>query len=176
MHAFIRFLSVPVLVAALTSPPAVAQISQGVFIESWQTIRRALRDTRENSCQAIQCLIENCGNDRAFLLFATSSNDYIVPSFNNGTRVPPGAKVALTIGGNDYTLVNGRKRPDKFLVPLNRRDLDGILRDLRRVEAAGGARKFRVIDSRGRKNVFSARGTLGVFKEFNRSCGTPIPK
>ena len=176
MRLFVLFLALLPALTTLTAPPARAQVAIGKFIESWQTIRRSLRDTGENSCQAIQCETEYCASNRAFVLFATSSNDYIVPSFNHGVMVAKGTKVRLQVGGKSYALVNTSKGPDKFLAPTNRRDLDGILRDLRRVEAAGGARKFQVIDSKGRKVVFSARGTLGVFKEFKRACGTTIPR
>jgi hypothetical protein len=171
---YLKLFLLPLLLVSL-APNVSAQTSVGKYIESWQTVRHTFRDGRL-SCQAIQCDGGDCGRNRFFLLVATSDQPYIVPQFNNGVKVPPGTQVQVQIGGKNFTLQNRGDKPEKFLSPADRRGLDGILNALAKLENTSGARKFSVIDAGGRKRTFSARGSTGVFKEFQNACGVPIPK
>lgn len=161
-------------VVFFTLPAAAQTVAPWRYIGSWQTYRYAI-DNSQLSCQAIQCSLGVCGMDKYFLLFTTPKIKYTVPMFNYGRMVEWATQVKLIIGHKTFILENLKTKPNKFLEPLYRRDVNGIVKALLALEKAGPGAKFYVIDTHGYKRQFAARGTREVLREFKRSCKTPLP-
>ncbi|NOX39834.1 MAG: hypothetical protein GXP05_04775 [Alphaproteobacteria bacterium] len=167
-----RALVISVLATFLFTTQIVAQVSEGKFIGSFQTIRQVLDDGRF-SCQAIQCGA-SCGQGRVFILLGTAKDKYVVPIYNHIFSVAPGAKAKMVIGKQSFELVNREKKPSKVLSPADGRTLVGIVRAMLALEKVNRSGKFQIIDPKGNKRQFSVRGTKAVLKEFNLECKTSL--
>ncbi len=167
-----RALVISVLATFLFTTEISAQISEGKFIGSFQTIRRTLTNG-SFSCQAYQCGA-SCGSGRGFILFGTAKDNYIIPMYNHIFTVAPGAKAKMVIGKQSFQLVNRGKKPSKILTPRDRNALVGIIQGMLALERTNRSGKFQIIDPKGNKHQFSVRGTKAVLKEFNLECKTSL--
>ena len=165
-----------ILIAFMIGLPASAGTTVQKRFSDWHFIRHTFTNG-DFSCQSLQCEQGMCeSRDKSFLLVATKTLKYVIPEFNAGVMAPVGAKAVLTIGGQQFQLVQDAKKPVRFFRPLNRRDLENINTALTKLSAHQSNSAFHVVDHRGFTRNFTARGADKAFAETALKCNSDMPR